>query len=133
VLKEHNISVDNELICYGEPTIMGGYEQMSALLAKKKPVTAVFAAGDIMAIGAMKALKDHGLRIPEDCAVVGFDDIELSAFWEPALTTIRQPKEQIGRIAFQKLLALMQKEPLLNVQELLPYELVIRESCGYFI
>lgn len=133
VLEEHNISVDNELICYGEPTIMGGYEQMSALLAKKKPVTAVFAAGDIMAIGAMKALKSHGLRIPEDCAVVGFDDIELSAFWEPALTTIRQPKEQIGRIAFQKLLALMQKEPLLNVQEILPYELVIRESCGYFL
>lgn len=84
-----------------------------------------------MAIGAMKALNNHGLRTPQDCAaVVGFDDIELSAFGEPSLTTIRQPKEQIGRIAFQKLLALMQKDLLLNVQEILPYELVIRESCG---
>lgn len=132
-LEENSIPVDNELIGYGEPTIMGGYKQMSALLAKKKPITAVFAAGDVMAIGAMKALKKHGLRIPEDCAVVGFDDIELSAFWEPALTTIRQPKEQIGRIAFQQLLSLMQKEPILNVKEILPFELVIRESCGYYL
>lgn len=132
-LEEHDIPVDNELICYGEPTITGGFEQMSSLLAKGKPITAVFASGDIMAIGAMKALKKQGLRIPEDCAVVGFDDIELSAFWEPALTTIRQPRHQIGRMAFQKLLALMQKEPLLNTQEVLPYELVIRESCGYFL
>ncbi|MFQ9702735.1 MAG: substrate-binding domain-containing protein [Enterocloster clostridioformis] len=60
-----------------------------------------------MAIGAMKALKDQGLRVPEDCAVVGFDDIDLSSVWEPAITTIRQPKEMMGRIAFQKLLALM--------------------------
>lgn len=86
-----------------------------------------------MAIGSMKALKNYGLRISEDCAIVGFDDIELSAFCEPALTTISQPKEQIGRIAFQKLLALMQKNPILNTQEILPYELVIRESCGYFV
>lgn len=93
----------------------------------------VFAAGDTMAIGAMKALKDQGLRVPEDCAVVGFDDIDLSSVWEPAITTIRQPKEMMGRIAFQKLLALMQNEPIAVSQEYLPYELVIRESCGYFL
>ena len=86
-----------------------------------------------MAIGAMKALKDQGLRVPEDCAVVGFDDIDLSSVWEPAITTIRQPKEMMGRIAFQKLLALMQNEPIAVSQEYLPYELVIRESCGYFL
>lgn len=133
VLEEYNIPVDNELISYGESSIQGGYDQMWTLLAKQKKITAVFAAGDTMAIGAMKALKDQGLRVPEDCAVVGFDDIDLSAFWEPALTTIRQPKEMIGRIAFQKLLALMQNEPVAGGQEFLPYELVIRESCGYFL
>lgn len=133
ILEEHNIPVDEELISYGEPTIEGGYEQMWALLAKQKKITAVFAAGDTMALGAMKALKEQGIRVPEDCAVVGFDDINLSAFWEPALTTIRQPKEQIGRAAFKKLLALMQNEPVSNSQEFLPYELVIRESCGYFL
>lgn len=133
VLEEHNIPVDNELISYGEPSIKGGYDQMWSLLAKKKTITAVFAAGDTMAIGAMKALKDQGLRVPEDCAVVGFDDIDLSAFWEPALTTIRQPKEMLGRRAFQKLLALLQNEPVTGGQEFLPYELIIRESCGYFL
>ena len=132
-LEEHKIPVDNELISYGEPAIKGGYDQMWTLLAKQKKFTAVFAAGDTMAIGAMKALKDQGLRVPEDCAVVGFDDIDLSSVWEPAITTIRQPKEMMGRIAFQKLLALMQNEPIAVSQEYLPYELVIRESCGYFL
>lgn len=133
VLEKHNISVNNDLICYGKPTIEGGYDQMRTLLAKHKPFTAVFAAGDTMAIGAIKALKDQGFRIPEDCAVVGFDDIDFSAFCEPALTTIRQPKEMIGKIAFQKLLSLMQNEPITNEQEILPYELIIRKSCGYFL
>lgn len=132
-LEEHNIPVDKELISYGKASIQGGYDQMWALLEKRKKITAVFAAGDTMAIGAMKALKDQGLRVPEDCAVVGFDDIDLSAFWEPALTTIRQPKEMIGRIAFQKLLALMQNRPIASSHEFLPYELVIRKSCGYFL
>jgi len=133
MLEENGIPVDKELIGYGEPTVAGGYNQMRALLAKQKPVTAVFAAGDTLAIGAMKALKDHGLRIPQDCAVVGFDDIDFAAFAEPPLTTIHQPKEMIGKIAFQKLLALMQNKPVTCGQEFLPYELVIRESCGYFL
>lgn len=132
-LKENDIPVDMELVRYGAPTIQGGFEQMEALLAKGRRITAVFAAGDTMAIGAMKALKKNGLCVPNDCAVVGFDDIELSAFWEPALTTIRQPKVQIGQVAFRKLLLLMKKEPLLNSHDILMHELVIRESCGYFI
>jgi len=130
-LEKHNIPVDIDIICYSEPTIQGGYHQMESLLAKKKPITAVFAAGDTMAIGAIKALKKNGFRVPEDCAVVGFDDIDLSAHWEPALTTIRQPKVQIGQFAFRKLLMLMRKEPLLNAKEILQHELVIRESCGH--
>ena len=133
VLNEHNIPVDEELICYGAPTIQGGYDQMLTLLARGKTFTAVFAAGDIMALGAMKALKDKRIRIPEDCAVVGFDDIDFSAFCEPALTTIRQPRKMIGKLAFQKLLSLMKNESVAGGQEILPYELVIRESCGYFL
>ena len=133
VLLEHNIKIDEELISFGEPGILGGYNQMWHLLAKQKEITAVFAAGDTMAIGAIKALRDQGLKVPEDCAVVGFDDIDLSQFWFPALTTIRQPTEMIGRTAFQKLLALIQNESTSNVHEILPYELVIRESCGYFL
>lgn len=132
-LQENNIPVDLDLVGRGDPTIQGGYDQMQALLAKQKPITAVFAAGDTMAIGAMRALKQYGLRVPQDCAVVGFDDIELSSFWEPALTTIRQPARQIGQYAFRKLLSQMNGETMLQLQDILPYELVIRESCGYFL
>ena len=85
-----------------------------------------------MAIGAMKALKSHGYRVPEDIAVVGFDDIELASFWDPSLTTIRQPAHQIGQCAFRKLLAQMNGENISQLKDVLPYELVIRESCGYF-
>lgn len=130
-LQANGIPVDLKLVRYSPSSIMGGYEQMEFLLALDEPITAVFAAGDVMAIGAMKALKKAGRRVPEDCAVVGFDDIELSSIWEPSLTTIRQPKLQIGQQAFHKLLKLMRKEPVLFTQDILPYELVIRESCGY--
>ena len=133
ILQEYDIPVEDELICYGSPTIQGGYDQMLSLLSREKSFTAVFAAGDTMAFGAMKALRDHGIRVPQDCAVVGFDDIDLSSFCEPALTTIRQPKKMIGKLAFQKLLSLMKNETVAGGQEILPYELVIRESCGYFL
>ncbi len=133
MLKEHDLPFDPDLVRYCDPSFEGGYAQAEALLATKKHFSALFAAGDTMAIGAMKALKKNGVRVPEDCAVVGFDDIEMSAFWEPALTTIRQPKIQIGQTAFRKLLTLMKKEPLLNAQDILPHELIIRESCGYFL
>lgn len=132
-LAEHSIPVDENLIRRGESSIQGGIEQMDALLSSSQELSAVFCAGDTMAMGAIKALKKQGLRVPQDVAVVGFDDIELSAFWEPALTTIRQPKKQIGQAAFRKLLSMIKKESPLNTRDILPYELVIRESCGYFL
>ena len=132
-LCEQGLDVDEELICRGEATIRGGYEQMEALLSGGREFTAVFCAGDTMAMGAIKALKQHGLRVPQDVAVCGFDDVEQAAFWDPALTTIRQPKQEIGRAAFRKLLAKIRKEPMPVTRDLLPYELVIRDSCGYFL
>lgn len=132
-LKESNVPVDKDLVRYGQASIQGGFEQMESLLLTGKPITAVFASGDTMAMGAIKALKKHGFHVPGDVAVVGFDDIELAAFWEPALTTIRQPKQLIGQCAFRKLLSMIQKEHALNTKDILDHELVIRESCGYFM
>jgi len=129
-LAQSGISVDLGLVQYCEPTINGGFTAMEPLLELNEPVTAVFAAGDTMAIGAMKRLKKAGLHVPEDIAIAGFDDIEISAEWEPALTTIHQPKFEIGQHAFSKLLKLIKKEPLLQTQEILDYSLIIRESCG---
>ena len=132
-LEENGIPFDASFIGKGEPSIRGGYEQMKALLEMGVEFTAVFAAGDTMAIGAIEALREAGKRVPQDCAVVGFDDIELSSILDPKLTTIRQPKFQIGQQAFRTLLALMKEEQVPNSQLVLPYELVIRESCGYWL
>ena len=131
VLLENQLPFAPELIRYGESSLQSGYEMTESLLASGNRFTAIFAAGDTMALGAIKALKNHGIRVPQDCAVVGFDDIELAAFWDPALTTIRIPKELLGQRAFAKLLTLMKGEPVATEKEVLPYELVIRESCGY--
>ena len=84
-----------------------------------------------MAIGAIKALKNNGLSVPEDCAVVGFDDIDIAAFFEPALTMVRQPKRQMGEVAFRKLLAKLKKETIEDIRTVLPYEIVPRDSCRY--
>lgn len=132
-LAEQGIPVDPGLICRGEASIRGGYEQMERLLSAGTVFEAVFCAGDTMAMGAVKSLKQHGLRVPEDVAVVGFDDVEQAAFWDPALTTIRQPKQEIGRAAFRKLLSMIRKEPMPVARDILPFELVVRESCGYFL
>ena len=130
-LEGNGIPVDEELIRKGAASIRGGYEQMEILIRKKKRFSAVFAAGDTMAIWAIKALKDNGLSVPEDCAVVGFDDIDIASFFEPALTTVRQPKRQMGEMAFRKLLAKIKKESIEDIRTVLPYEIVIRDSCGY--
>lgn len=85
-----------------------GYRDMKRLLSQRRDFTAVFTLNDLMAMGAMKAIRDEGLRIPEDLSVIGCDDIYLSETTFPALTTIRIPKFQIGRLAMELLLELFQ-------------------------
>ncbi|MBO5496234.1 MAG: LacI family DNA-binding transcriptional regulator [Oscillospiraceae bacterium] len=133
VLEENGIPYSPALVGCGEASIRGGYEQMKAMLERGEDFTAVFAAGDTMAIGAIQALQEAGRRVPQDCAVAGFDDIELSSVLSPKLTTIRQPTFQIGQQSFKMLLSLMKKEPVPNAHVLLPHELVIRDSCGYWL
>ena len=130
-LAQHGYNIDLELVKYGDSSIRGAYQSMKALLEQDPSITAVFAAGDILAYGAIKALQDSGLRVPDDCAVVGFDDLEMSSFLSPALTTIRQPRESLGITAFEMLYDLMNHTPLKQMQIVLDYELVIRDSCGY--
>ncbi|MCD8350900.1 MAG: LacI family transcriptional regulator [Planctomycetaceae bacterium] len=129
-LADHGIEVDEAIIRSGAPSFEGGFKQMNELLRLAEPVTAVFAAGDTMAIGAMKALQKAGKRIPEDVSVAGFDDIEFSSVFEPALTTIRQPRYWMGKSAMLKLIKLMNGHSLDQMQDLLDYELIVRDSCG---
>ena len=81
-----------------------GYEAARKLLASHKPFTALFAFNDISAMGAIRALREAGLRVPEDVSVVGFDDIQSAAYQNPPLTTVRQPLREMGRIAAETLL-----------------------------
>jgi len=81
-----------------------GYEATRKLLASRKPFTALFAFNDISAMGAIRALRKAGLRVPSDVSVVGFDDIQSAAYQNPALTTVRQPLREMGRIAAETLL-----------------------------
>lgn len=96
------------------------------LLARNLPFDAVFAASDLIAIGAMRVLADHGLRIPEDVAVVGFDDIPAARIATPALTTIHQDTTQAGGLLVARLIALVDGEPADS--ERLPTSLVVRRS-----
>jgi LacI family transcriptional regulator len=108
-----------------------GERAMQALLALPDPPTAVFAAADLMAVGAMKAARDAGLNVPADLAVVGFDDIQLASLLDPSLTTIYQDKVGLGRAAARALLEQIENPELTPAALTLPVELIIRGSCGW--
>lgn len=112
----------------GDFTEAGGYEAMKQLIAERPD--AVFAASDTMAIGAIRALREHGLRVPDDVAVVGFDGMATSEKSIPALTTIRQPVAETGARAVQILNDLVSGAVTPPVVEIMPVELVVRDSCG---
>ena len=126
-LTEKQVEVDMNYVSFGDSTFMSGYERTLELLNGYKEITAIFASGDSMAIGAMKAAKELGRRIPEDCAVVGFDDLEIASFCDPPLTTIQQPTMEIGIQSMQLLLDLIQKKTTEH-QRLLDYKLIVRGS-----
>ena len=103
---------------------------MRALLALKEPPTAVFVAGDLMAVGAINAANDAGLNVPGDLAVVGFDDIQLAEFLNPTLTTIRQDKPALGLTAARALVEQIERPEITPPVLTIPVELVVRESSG---
>jgi len=130
-LSDHNIKIDGDLINEGDFGYKSGYKNMSKLLKLDKAPTAVFADSDQMAIGAIKAIKSHGLKVPDDFAVVGFDNIEIASIYEPSLTTVCQPMYEIGVKAMQLLLDILEKKELENIKIKLESKLIIRDSCGY--
>jgi LacI family transcriptional regulator, galactose operon repressor len=107
-----------------------GEAAMRALLELPEPPTAVFAAADLMAVGAIKAANDAGLDVPGDVAVVGFDDIQLAGLLNPSLTTIRQDKPGLGLAAARALIQQIENPELTPPALTLPIELVVRESSG---
>ncbi|QDP41631.1 LacI family DNA-binding transcriptional regulator [Radiobacillus deserti] len=129
-MAEFGLDVQENWVEYGDFKESSGYEAMKRLLQKPGPLpSALFAAGDLMAIGAIQAIKEHGLSVPEDIAVIGCDDIDLSRYVTPALTTIHQNTQKIGKLAAHML------EDFINGSTgsssvMVDSDLVIRSSCG---
>ncbi len=111
----------------GVTSYLGGSQAAAALLATAQPPTAVFAVSDMLAIGAIKAFRRAGMRVPDDIAVVGFDDIPIAEVFEPGLTTIAQPMQALGAVAVELLLSRLSGGT--PASRILPYTLALRESA----
>ncbi|MDR0849217.1 MAG: LacI family DNA-binding transcriptional regulator [Propionibacteriaceae bacterium] len=130
-LDRAGIPVDEELVAYGNFQEEAGYAAADRFLRLKNPPTAIFAGSDLMAFGVYKAVKAHGLSIPGDISVVGFDDVSLCQWVSPPLTTVRQPLQEMAREATRILLEMAYQgiEPPAHKVEL-PTSLVLRESTA---
>jgi DNA-binding LacI/PurR family transcriptional regulator/nitrogen-specific signal transduction histidine kinase len=132
VLAEHGLPLDPDLVAPGDFNPRTGADAIRLLLDERKvDFEAAVAANDDMALGALQALQARGIHVPGDMAVVGFDDIEESAYTTCPLTTVRQPLYKQGRLAAETLLALLAGEEAPR-QVMLSTELIVRQSCGCF-
>ncbi|MGD8231075.1 LacI family DNA-binding transcriptional regulator [Vibrio sp. TRT 1302] len=125
-LQEAGIKVQSKLIKQGDFSSETGYKMTKELIESNNHFSAIFAANDQTAYGAIKALHDHGLRVPEDVSVVGFDDLPTSYYFTPALTTLRQPVEEIGVVCAESILNLLNGNK--HEVRLPPMELIVRQS-----
>lgn len=127
-VRELDLDSDAGLIVRGTFRKGSGSAAVAQLLERKPQPTAIIAANDVMAIEAMNTLREQGLRVPEDLAVVGFDDIDTAALKGIELTTVAQPKQEVGRVAVRCLLDPAERSP---VRIVLEPRLVVRTTCGH--
>jgi DNA-binding LacI/PurR family transcriptional regulator len=133
VARQLGLPMDSDLVVnleFDDPSPQLGYPYAKQLLARKKPFTALFAYNDISAIGAIRAIQEQGLRIPEDVSVVGFDDIPWAAFHTPSLTTVRQPLGKMGQMAAEALIQKIEHGGEHSSEIAVEPTLVVRESTG---
>lgn len=130
VFAEENIPFDEDMVVGESYSIENGVEGMRQLLAKPTRPTAIICFNDDIAIGAMHEIHRQGLRVPEDISVVGFDNVKVSEFMNPPLTTIDQPAYEMGRRSMEVLSDLINSIPLTRRTEMLPFQLLERKSSG---
>ena len=129
-LEAAGVSPDSALVALGAFTETGGHDAMCALLAAAPDLTAVFAANDLSAIGAMNAIVASGRSVPGDVSIVGFDDLRLARFTAPPLTTIRQPAGEIARHSTELLLGMIAGKKPRTLHHLFVPELIVRSSTS---
>lgn len=128
-LYEYKLPFSEELVAHGKFLWQDGYAAMKELLGYKPQCTAVFVANDTMAYGAFQAIHEAGMRIPDDIAIIGYDDLEFSALTNPPLTTIRQPRYELGLKALEMLVKVLRREgDSVAMKICLKPELIVRFS-----
>lgn len=127
-LEAREIPFQEEYVRIGDYRYRSGMSVMKELLALDKPPTAVFAASDEMAVGAIHAIQDAGKRVPEDISVVGFDNIDIASMVRPLLSTIAQPMYDIGAVSMRLLTKLINKESVEDPHVVLQYDVMLRDS-----
>ena len=127
-LNKYKISLDESLISVGDINIEDGYERTKQMLEKELNFTAIFAYNDMMAFGSMQAIKEKGLRIPEDIGLVGYDDIPFSSLMNPALTTIKLKKQELGVESVKLLFSRINGGRKKTKKVMLDVELIVRKT-----
>jgi DNA-binding LacI/PurR family transcriptional regulator len=128
-LDQADLPFEPELVVHGDGKPEGAATAMAHLLALPRPPTAVFCYNDMSALGALHVIHSHGLRVPEDISLAGFDDLYITQYMHPPLTTVRQPMRQMGRLAMETLLQLLSGAASAHHIEV-PGELIVRESTA---
>ncbi len=129
-LASASLPFDPQLVRYGDFGPESGRLKMADLLTLDDPPSAVFVASDVVAFGAMNAIREHGMRVPEDIAVVGFDDVPFARYVDPPLTSIHLPAVDLTRQAVELLLQLIRRDEPYERNVVLDSHLVVRASCG---
>lgn len=130
-LEKAGIAVNEQYVRVGNYRYESGNESMKFFLERSDRPTAIFAANDEMAIGAIHAIQDAGLKVPEDISVVSVDNIRMASMVRPLLTTVAQPMYDIGAVSMRLLTKLMNKEQFDQSQVILPHEIIIRKSVAH--
>lgn len=130
VFSEEGITFSEDNVVGQSYSIETGIEGVRALLAQSERPSAIFCLNDDIAIGAIHEIKNQGLRIPEDISVTGFDNVKVSAYLDPPLTTVDQPAYDMGRRAVEVLIKKIRQEPLRRSREIMPFQLLERQSTG---
>ncbi|MDK2879481.1 MAG: LacI family transcriptional regulator [Thermoanaerobacteraceae bacterium] len=129
VMKKYGLQLKESLMVQGNYTMESGYSAMQKILERENKVTAIFVVSDEMAIGAINCALDMGYEVPKDISVIGFDDIELSSYFRPKLTTIRQPIKDIAKISTEIIIKNLKGESMQGKNVTVKHNLIVRDSC----
>lgn len=127
-LEEAGLEINSNWQTRRYHTIDNGYQAAREIMSHQEKPTAIFACSDQQALGAINYLKEHGYNVPDDISVMGFDDIDLATVFRPKLTTVRQDPVEMGRTAASLLINQIEEKSAPSIENLAPYQLVIRES-----